>query len=219
MNYKLYLIQNLLNLKCYVGLTKYAVIKRFQEHSKRGFALYEAIQKYGEYHFSIKEIDCCNTAEEAAILEKYYITLYRSKVPYGYNLTDGGDGTNGWVPTEEQRQKCSERVTALHSEKKVGMYGKTHSEETKQKISEAHKGKPKPWLVGRTIRQETIDKLIEINTGRKHTEDTKEKISKHHHNVSGKNNPMYGKQHSPETIEKIRAAAISRAAAKNKGKK
>ena len=36
------------------------------------------------------------------------------------------------------------------------------------------------------------------------TDETKAKISKNHADMSGKNNPMYGKQHSKETREKIR---------------
>lgn len=210
MKYKLYLIQNVLNLKCYVGLTKYDIIKRFKEHCAKGFILHEAIQKYGECHFSIKEIDSCATPKEAAALEKYYIMLYNSKIPYGYNMTTGGDGTHGWIPTEEQRKRNSISTTKLHEEKRVGMYNKKHTEETKRKMSEAASGKPKPWLIGRKKEEETIRKLREVNLGRKHTKETKEKISKNHHDITGDYNPMYGKRHSPEAIEKMRAAAIRR---------
>lgn len=39
---------------------------------------------------------------------------------------------------------------------------------------------------------------------------TKQKMSRNHADVSGKNNPMYGKHHSEETIEKMRIAATGR---------
>jgi hypothetical protein len=41
-------------------------------------------------------------------------------------------------------------------------------------------------------------------------QETKKRISENHHNVNGENNPMYGKKHSPETIEKIRQRALER---------
>jgi ribosome recycling factor len=68
-----------------------------------------------------------------------------------------------------------------------------------------------------------IPKLIKINVScglglnaqnrgvlQKATEETRKKISKNHHDVTGENNPMYGKNHSPETIEKLKNAAKNR---------
>jgi len=155
----------------------------------------------------IEEVD---TAGRAYELEQHYIKEYNTKAPYGYNLTDGGDGIFGWEVTEEYRQECSERVKQLHKEKKVGMYGKKHSDETKKKMSVASKGKLKPWLIGRKFSPETIEKLRQLNLGRVSSEETRKKISENHHNVNGKNNPMYGKKHSPETIEKIKQKAKNR---------
>lgn len=43
-----------------------------------------------------------------------------------------------------------------------------------------------------------------IWVGRKHSPESIQKISKNHSDVSGKNNPMYGKHHSEETKDKIR---------------
>ena len=204
MMYKIYLITNLLNLKQYVGVTKFSIEERFLQHTKRGFLLTEAIQKYGEKMFSIELIEKVESPEKAYELEQYYITKYNTKSPNGYNLTDGGDGIFGWEASEEYRQECSERATQLHRQKKVGMYGKTHSDETKKKMSAASKGKPKPWLVGREVSEETKEKISNSNKGKFVSEETRKKISENHHNISGKNNPMYGKKHSPETIEKIK---------------
>ena len=157
--YKIYLITNLENKKQYVGITKFSITERFYQHTKRGFILTEAIKKYGEDKFSIELIEEVDTAGRAYELEQYYIKEYNSKIPYGYNITDGGDGIFGWEATEEYRQECSERVKQLHKEKKVGMYGKRHSDETKRKMSEASKGKSKPWLIGRKFSPETIEKI------------------------------------------------------------
>lgn len=208
--YKIYLITNCQNSKRYVGITKFSLEERFSQHIKRGFLLTEAIQKYGHHNFSIDLVEEVESAERAYEMEQYYIREYNTKVPNGYNLTDGGDGIFGWEATEEYRKECSERVKQLHKEKKVGMYGKKHSEETKKKMSESLKGKPKPWLVGRKVSDETRKKLSEINKGRVLTEETRKKISENHHDISGENNPMYGKKHLPETIEKLREKAKNR---------
>lgn len=208
--YKIYLITNTENTKKYVGMTKFSLEERFSQHIKRGFILTEAIQKYGHQNFSIDLIEEVESAERAYELEQYYIKEYNTKVPNGYNLTDGGDGIFGWEVTEEYRQKCSERVKQLHKEKKVGMYGKKHSDETKQNMSKASKGKSKPWLIGRKHSPETIERLRQINLGRVSSEETRKKISENHQDVNGKNNPMYGKRHSPETIEILKQKAKCR---------
>lgn len=204
MTYKIYLITNLENKKQYVGITKFSITERFYQHVKRGFLLTEAIKKYGEDNFFIELIEEVDTASRAYELEQYYIKKYNTKAPYGYNLTDGGDGIFGWDVSEEYRQECSERVKLLHKGKKVGMYGKKHSIETKRKMSEATKGKPKPWLIGKEKTDETKQKIREKQLGKIISDETKQKISENHHDVSGSNNPMYGKKHSPETIKKIK---------------
>jgi group I intron endonuclease len=208
MSYNIYLITNLENKKQYVGITKFSITEGFYQHTKRGFLLTEAIKKYGEDKFSIELIEEVDTAGRAYELEQYYIKEYNSKVPYGYNITDGGDGIFGWEATEEYRQECSERVKQLHKEKKVGMYGKKHSDETKRKMSEASKGNKR--CAGRVLSEESKEKIREKHLGKTLSDETKKRISENHHDVNGENNPMYGKKHSPETIEKIRQRALER---------
>jgi hypothetical protein len=55
-----------------------------------------------------------------------------------------------------------------------------------------------------------IERLRQINLGRVSSEETRKKISENHHDVNGKNNPMCGKKHSPETIEKLKQKAKNR---------
>jgi group I intron endonuclease len=202
MTYKIYLITNIKNKKQYVGVTKFSPEERFLQHTKRGFILTEAIKKYGSEFFSIELIVEVNTENDAYDLEKYYIEKYNTKAPNGYNLTDGGDGIFGWEMNEEMKKELSERVKELHKDKKVGMYGKKHSDETKKKMRLSAKGNKN--AAGKPKSEETKQKLREKNIGKVLSEDTKKKISQNHHDVSGKNNPMYGKKHSPETIEKIK---------------
>ena len=72
-----------------------------------------------------------------------------------------------------------------------GGEGCSPSEVTRQKISQAHKGK--------TLSAETRRKISEAGKGRKHSPETRRKMSDAH---KGKT-PWKGKKHSPETRRKI----------------
>lgn len=66
----------------------------------------QAIRKYGfdKFHFQILATDIENK-EILNLLESYYIDLYNSKIPRGYNQTDGGDSKRRW--TEEEKKNFS----------------------------------------------------------------------------------------------------------------
>ena len=76
------------------------------------------------------------------------------------------------------------------------LFGKSLSEETKAKISEAMSGENHPMygkkshMHGKNHSEETKAKISEANLGRKLSEETREKISE---SKLGENNPMYGK--------------------------
>ena len=94
-------------------------------------------------NFNIIEIfDVAFSKDELDIKEDFYISLYNScNREFGYNKQSGG--SNG-IPTEETRRKQS----LSHIGKCLGsgnpFFGKTHSEETKQIISEKNKGRVSP---------------------------------------------------------------------------
>lgn len=126
-----------------------------------------------------------NLDEQTAYdLECYYIWQYRDII--GYNLCNINDGGEGHGLKGELN----------------GMYGRTHTEDVKKKISKINKG--------RKLSEETKSKISESIKGenhpwwgKSHSEETKRKISENHADMSGKNNPMYGKHHSEETKKKI----------------
>ena len=115
------------------------------------------------------------------------------------NHTDGGDGTSGAIRSEEARRKMSESLKG----RIVWNKGKESSEETKQKLSESHKG----------IKQseETRRKNSESNKGEKnhfygkhHSEETKQKMSESHRGKNKGNVPwIKGKKMSDESKRKI----------------
>jgi group I intron endonuclease len=91
--YQIYKITNLINNKCYVGMTKQSLKKRFQQHSHLNDCrcLYAAINKYGKENFKIESLmDEISTVEEACAWEVFCIEASNSLTPNGYNLLTGG---------------------------------------------------------------------------------------------------------------------------------
>jgi len=106
------------------------------------------------------------TEEEAFRHEIYMIFVFgRKDLKTGIlrNKTDGGEGPSGAVRSKETRKKMSQIMKGKNTKKGKDHpnYGKSHSEETKRKISEAHKGK-----IGRLHSNETKRKMRESNKGK-----------------------------------------------------
>ena len=123
-----------------------------------GKLILKAEQKYGKENFTKEYLAFCDTEEKLNWFEKFYIKKFNAR-EVGYNLTDGGDGHLGFIMTEETKQKLSEanKGKTLSEETKQKLR-KPKTEETKQKISEAKKGK--------TLSEETKQKISEANKKR-----------------------------------------------------
>ena len=161
----IYCIENKVNGKKYIGQAK-DINKRWSQH-KSGLRnnahsndhLQKAWNKYGENAFDFVVIE--EIPEEFLSAAEIWWIDYLSTYDNGYNLTTGGEGSNGHKMTEEAKRHLSEINKGPLSPK----YGKPISEETRQKMSEAakrvkhgpmsdehkqsiskaHKGKPKPF--------------------------------------------------------------------------
>lgn len=128
----IYLIQNSINDKKYVGQTIKSLGIRFARHCwaseyKKNMPISSAIKKYGKEKFFIAQIDSASTLEEANAKEVFWANYYKCFSPYGYNLKAGGRKTCHM--SEETKRKIAKANT-----------GKKASEETKRKLSESHKG-------------------------------------------------------------------------------
>ncbi len=104
------------NDKRYIGKTSRSLKERQESSDWIGYrsstVLYRAINKYGVDN--IKQdilIEDYMTDAQSSELEMYYISLYKTnccryKNPsYGYNTTDGGEGSTGFKQTEEAKEK------------------------------------------------------------------------------------------------------------------
>lgn len=133
-SYDVYKITNKVNNKVYIGITSKGISARWKEHiysAEHGcpFKLHNAIRKYGKENFSIELIDFCNSWEELTEKEQYYISEYKSlQDKFGYNMTEGGDGTFGRTHSEETKEKIRQKAI-----------GREVTEATRLKLSEAGK--------------------------------------------------------------------------------
>ena len=104
---------NKINGKRYIGITSQKPEQRWNYgYGYRGCPLFwNAIQKYGWENFDHKILLKNLTHEEACKNEQKFIEKYKSNNnEYGYNLTAGGEATYGWVPSEEWREKISKAL-------------------------------------------------------------------------------------------------------------
>ena len=157
-----YLILNKINGRRYVGQTVQALKTRFNEHARKkdNTLISNAIRKYGRENFYCGVIKSCASKAELDYWEKFFIAVLKSKKPYGYNLTDGGEGTVGYQPTPETCAKISARNSiALLGNKNTPGYH--HTPESRAKMSATHKGKPKS--------PEWRAKIAAANTGKQFT--------------------------------------------------
>ncbi len=111
-----YKMDCLANEKSYIGITN-DLVNRLYVHwsnAKRNAkregqtVLCHTIRKYGKESFSITEIDRTENWDEACEKEIYYIKEFQTRVPYGMNMTKGGDGTFGLVMSAETIQRNSD---------------------------------------------------------------------------------------------------------------
>ena len=152
---------NKTNGKSYVGQTIFTLEKRKDKHvwdSLNGCNMYfhRAIRKYDIYNFKWTTLhDNIITIEDLNRLEIFYINYYDT-FGNGYNLTEGGGGSIGFKHTEKSKAKMSE----THKGKKL-------SEGHKEKISVANSGENNAFY-GKHHSEETRKKMSNSRRGEKH---------------------------------------------------
>ena len=135
----IYGIKNLQNNKVYVGQTGESFQRRFWHHRWKlkdnthdNYHLQAAWNKYGEDSFEFFIIEIVNDIDCLDDLEIKYIQLYQEQ-KLSYNILGGGGGRRG-TPMSDHAKEIVGNKNRQH------MIGKTHSEETKRKMSQSRKG-------------------------------------------------------------------------------
>lgn len=158
----IYCIENIIDGKKYIGQAK-GIKARWMHHkselrnnSHHNNYLQNAWNKYGENNFIfniLEQCDCSKLDER----ECYYIDMYNTtNRAFGYNLKTGGQNGGccwaddartrhsqkfiGHAVSEESRRKISKNHADISGANNP-MYGKTHTQETKNKISTINKGR------------------------------------------------------------------------------
>lgn len=190
MRFKIYIIENLINGKVYVGKTS-DVKKRWAKHKSNARRyvnrrLYDSMNFYGYDNFLVSVIDESDCENDINNKERFYIEFYKSTFKeFGYNMTPGGDGGN--TISHYNEIQMSEYLGKLKKLRSGSNF--KHTEETKKIMSEE--------ATGRKLSEETKNKI---------SEKIKSKINSGEYkpNISGLKKGQLGKfKHSEASRKKI----------------
>lgn len=134
-----YKITNRVNGKSYIGQTIQEPKRRLRLHyySKTCRALNSAINKYGRENFIFTIISRADNLAQLNHREAYYIKIFNTLAPSGYNLRSGGNNSRLSQETKNKISKANKGQVPWCTGKKLG----PKSDLCKLKISLAKKGK------------------------------------------------------------------------------
>jgi group I intron endonuclease len=156
----IYKVTNNINNKIYIGKTSHPLESRKSQHirnsKKPKFHFHNALNKYGVDNFSWEILYECNCEHELNIKEIEFIQEYNS-FSIGYNMTRGGEGILGKVPSKQTRALWSSQRKGIipwnkgKQDLNALKYNKVKKtkKEISESISRASKGRI-PWNKGKT---------------------------------------------------------------------
>lgn len=154
-NYIVYMHINKTNGKKYIGITSRKPKSRWK--NGQGYIkqkrFYSAIVSYGWDGFEHIVLEDNLSKADAERREEELIKQYKSNdLKYGYNIENGGIIHKLSKEQKEHLRQCN--------------IGRKHTAETKNKMSESHKGLSSSWLTGRKQSEETIKKRFQNMHGK-----------------------------------------------------
>lgn len=179
----IYKITNKINGHYYIGKHEFHHPWLDKSYKGSGKRLQKAYEKYGIKNFDFIILEWVNNEELLNTLEINWIKLFKSyKLPFHYNLTEGGDG----VGSGENNHRYGYKMTREESEY-------LHSFSKNYKFTDEHRSSLKKRMTGKN--NPMFGKYgIENNFyGHTHTKEQKLKWSEQRKGkFTGKNNPNYG---------------------------
>jgi group I intron endonuclease len=231
--------------KIYVGWTKQSTEKRWQRHLRLDKKCYlrNCISLYGADSFRIEIIAADLSIDEAkrmevALIRDLKLNICRYPDGNGMNMTDGGEGTIGYVATDDHRKNLS-----------IANMGKKRNPEICLKFSLAKQGEKNPsYRRPKTAKQIESAKTVFLRNnphkpgkdshrygkpshmrGRKHTDEAKARMSaaqkgkkkkprsaeirkqmsaRTKAHIAAHGHPMLGKKHNEGSRSKMRASRL-----------
>ena len=194
----IYKITNTVNGKSYIGQTTQPVSQRLHQHIKKAPnpVLKNAINKYGKEAFVCEVLHENVTEDMLDALEIEAIKLHNTITPHGYNINHGGHKNR--IFSDQARQKMSEAKKGKPSKRKRIK----HTPKSRRKMSEALKGRT-PHNKGKKHTPETRKKMSDWQRGRKLTPEHRKNIGE-----SGKGRVPWnkGRKHTAKAREKMSEA-------------
>lgn len=158
----IYKITNDINTKVYVGQTIRTLAVRFRGHcslkrSSENSAIRGAIHAYGKDHFKIEQIDTASDLDDLNRKEIYWIGMLNCLCPNGYNLSLGGNGGGKMHESTKRKlsllQKGTKKIQFWSEETRRSQgirsrwvhMGRRATQETREKMSLAKKGRTTTW--------------------------------------------------------------------------
>jgi group I intron endonuclease len=174
----IYLLTNLLNKDKYVGqsidlgkrFTKYFTLSYLK--NRNTLVISRALIKYGYANFSISILEYCDK-DILNEREQYYMDIIKPV----YNTLKIAGSSSGYKHTQESKDKRSLSLKGKYIGTNSPLYGRTHTEQTKELMSSMRKGQDN-YFYGKTHTDETRELMKQKATGRKHLPSTLEKMSK-----------------------------------------
>ena len=186
-----YLITNTTNQMKYIGVRSCNCLPENDDDYMGSSKLLDEVMNETPEYFTKTIIDTFSTREDANDDEQRLHEMYDvARNPLFYNQVNAPTGfcMSGRTHSVETRKKISKSLSG----EKNHFYGKHHSAETCEKIREANSGE-KCYMYGK----------VPWNKGIPRSAETKKKLSIA---MSGENHPLYGKHRSDETRAKIKEA-------------
>ena len=181
----IYMITNKLTNDIYIGQS-IDISNRFKHYfnlsyikSKDSFRISRALIKYGYSNFSVTILEYCEKSE-LLVREQYYF----DKLNPQYNILKIAGSSLNSKHTEETKAKISKSLKGIYVNEKSALFGRNHTEETKNLMSIKKINENNPFF-GKTHNEYSTELMRQKALGRKYSEDTKLKMSA----VSGK--PVY----------------------------
>jgi len=158
----IYKTTNLINNKIYIGQEKGNNIN----YLGSGKILKLSIKKYGSENFKKEILQICSNQDELNKSEIYWIKNSNCLNPIGYNICIGNFGGDNFTNNPNKENIRKKLSNSSHGWVFNNWSGRTHSESSKQKMSNSKKGKSPRGI------------------GWHHTDETKKKISEKLKNVT-----------------------------------